>query len=237
MKRLWWVAGAVALVAAGLAGGYLARLPQANAGWIPVIAALGASVLTTVALVSVEFLRQHDARAGGAQEKKREAYSRFLAESASFITLASEVHTLRKLGTGVRASVRIGDGLAFIQRFNRDIEPLLHAWSSVWLSGSAEAITATNRLIDATTPAMSMASAKGAALPALVANFLGERWTDQQERDFHEALRQVALRRKDFGEIARKEMGEPAGDLFAGIPGTDSADVAKRVHDTPDTKA
>jgi hypothetical protein len=212
------------LLAAGAAGGYLAHLPQVNSGWIPVIAALGASLLTTVAVVGVEFLREHDADQELRRQQRRDAYSRFLVATAKFINITSEVHTIRQL-VGKRAVTRIDDPVEFVHRFNSDIEPLMNAWSDVWLSGSGEAITAANRLVDATIPAMGMATAKGKALPWIVSAFLGERWSDHQERTFKDSLRKVGVLRKEFAEVARREIGEPTSDLFAGIePSAESAE-------------
>jgi hypothetical protein len=225
MKRWWFVAGAFVLLVVGAAGGYLAGLPQVNSAWIPVIAALGASLLTTVAVVGVELLRQHDASHSAAQGKRREAYSQFLAASGTFINLATEVHTIRRLATGLLAAARIKDGVEFVKQFDRELEPLMHAWSSVWLSGSGAAIRAANRLMDATTSAMSMASAQGTAVPSLVARFVGERWTEEQERDFHEALRKLGLLRGEFADVVRRELREPSVDLFAGIDRSESADA------------
>src|SRR5437867_2385096 len=108
LKRRWvWAAAGVMLLASGAAGGYLAHLPQVNSGWIPVIAALGASLLTTVAVVSVELLRQHNAREGHRSLHRRDAYSRFLFTSAKFINIATEVHTIRRLATGITPAARI----------------------------------------------------------------------------------------------------------------------------------
>lgn len=229
LKRRWvWVAAGVMLLAAGAAGGYLAHLPQVNSGWIPVIAALGASLLTTVAVVGVELLRQHDAQEGHRSLQRRDAYSRFLFTSAKFINIATEVHTIRRLATGITPAARIKNGVEFIRQFNRDAEPLFQAWSEVWLVGSTRAIEVANRLITASMPAMSMAAAKGEALPDLIARLFGERWKDQQERDFNDALGKIGLLRKEFAEVARREIGEPAADVFTGI---------ERAQDTAPDKA
>lgn len=218
-----WAAAGVMLLAAGAAGGYLARLPSVNSAWIPVIAALGASLLTTAAVLGVELLRQHDAREGHRSQQRRDAYNRFLFASAKFMNIATEVHTIRRLATGITAPARIQDGVEFIRQFNRDVEPLFEAWSAVWLVGSAGAIEVANRLVTASIPAMSMATAKGEALPDLIARFFGERWKDQQERDFNDALGNIGRLRKEFAEVARREIGETAADVFTGIA---------RAHDT-----
>jgi hypothetical protein len=222
MRRVWWVAGGIALLAAGAAGGYLAHLPQANAVWIPVIAALGASLLTTVAVFGVELLREQDAKRSAVGDHRRNAYARFLDASATFMSRASEAHEIRRIATGAMAPASIDNGVEFLQKFNRELDPLMHAWSAVWLSGSSEAIKAANKLIDATTPTMRAASAQGKAVPALVARIVGEKWTEQQERDFLQALRNLGLLRREFANVARREIGEPIADLFAGIEPTDA---------------
>jgi len=222
MRRLSLVAGGIALLVAGAAGGYLAHLPEANAAWIPVIAALGASLLTTVAVFGVELLREYHAKRSAAGDHRRNAYARFLDASATFINRASEAHEIRRIATGAMAPASIKNGVDFLQKFNRELDPLMHAWSAVWLSGSSDAIKAANKLIDATTPTMRAASAQGKAVPALVARIVGEKWTEQQERDFLEALRKIGVLRKEFADVARHEIGEPIADLFGGIERTDA---------------
>jgi hypothetical protein len=176
-----------------------------------------------VAVVGVELLRQHDAREGHQSQQRRDAYSRFLFTSAKFINIATEVHTIRRLATGITPAARIKDGVEFIRQFNRDVEPLFEAWSAVWLVGSTRAIEVANRVVSASIPAMSMASAKGVALPDLIARLFGERWKDEQERDLNDALGKIGRLRKEFAEVARKEIGEPAADVFTGIERTEDA--------------
>jgi len=73
-------------------------------------------------------------RAGRQMQERRDAYGRFLAASATFINKATEVRTIRRLATGLMSPTRIKDGVEFVQQFNRELEPLLGAWSAVWLA-------------------------------------------------------------------------------------------------------
>ncbi len=219
MRRWLLPAAVTALLAAGAAGGYLARLPQVNAVWVPVVAALGASLLTTVAVFGVEVLRHFNACEKQRRQERRDAYSKFLAASAQFISLASELDTIRRLAAGIRPQVRIDDPLEWIHRVNREsLQPLLiDAWSAVWLAGSSEAIAAANRMLEATKPAMSTATAEGTAIPWLLRRFLGQPLTKEQEQSFRKALARVGVLRKEFADVARPEMGEPVADLFAAV--------------------
>ncbi|HUZ69255.1 MAG TPA: hypothetical protein VMU65_06035 [Candidatus Saccharimonadales bacterium] len=49
-------------------------------------------------------------------------------------------------------------------------------------------------------------------------NLLGEKWTDEQDHRFGDAMKAVGLARLAFAEIARRELGEPAIALRAGVP-------------------
>jgi len=219
MRRLLLPLVAIALLGAGAAGGYLARLPQVNAVWVPVVAALGASLLTAVAVFGVEVLRQHNASEEQHRQERRDAYSKFLTASAQFITLASELDTIRRLAASLRPQVRIDDPLEWIHRVNREsLQPLLiDAWSAVWLAGSSQAIAAANRVLEATKPAMSTATAEGLAIPWLLRRFLGQPLTKEQEQSFRKALSRVGVLRKEFADVVRRELGEPVADLFGAV--------------------
>src|SRR6266568_3344449 len=190
-------AAAIALLAAGTAGGYLARLPQVDRVWVPVIAALGASLLTAMAVFGVELQREHNARNGQRRQERRDAYSKFLAASALFINLASELDTIRRQAARPRSQVRIDNPAEWIHRVNREsIHPLqVEAYSAVWLSGSSEAIVAANRLVEATLPAMSAATAARNAIPWLLRRLVSGQSTADQERAFRTLLARVGVLR------------------------------------------
>ena len=142
-----------------------------------------------------------------------------MVASAEFITLASELDTIRRLAAGIRPQVRIEDPVEWIHRVNREsFQPLLiDAWSAVWLAGSSQAIAVANRVLEATKPAISTATAESMAIPWLLRRFLGQPLTKEQEQSFWKALARVGILRKEFADVVGREMGEPAADLFAAV--------------------
>lgn len=218
LKRRWPVP-AVVLIAAGFVAGLLVHIPV-NSLWVPVIAALGASLLTALATIGMEYVRGRNASV--AQEGlQHEAYERLLVASAQFIQLLSTIRVLRSLTTGVTPSGGIRDSMSPL---HRETEPLRDAWSLVWLRGSQEAIIAANQLITKTTPALDLATAAGKGRVAFLSAIVGEKWTPEEDKEFSEALRQVGLARRDFAQVARKELGAGTVDLFGGADQPTSAE-------------
>jgi hypothetical protein len=216
-RRLGLVLVVVGLVV-GVAIGFFSRLPL-NSIWAPVIAALGASGLTAAAAIGLETTRDRRGALALQRQERREAYGRFLTASADYLMVAGELRQLKALSSGLAAKVHINDPVEFMQRFNeRMAQPLTHAWAGVWLIGTPAAILAANRLVDATLPVNEMAVARGEGRHAALATLQGEKWTEQQQHAFRDAMKAVGLRRKEFAEVARKEMGGDVVDLFGGLP-------------------
>jgi hypothetical protein len=205
-----------------VAAGFLAGQAQINPIWVPVVAALGASFLTAIAAIGVEPVRRHYEEQGQLKRERLEAYAQMISASAGFITVATTVREARKLSTGPRAAVRIDNALGFMKDFNADVAPVWNAWSAVWLHGSQEAIEAANRLVDAMQPVIGLANVKGAARSGLLNLVLGEKWTDDQEKSFHEALAKIGKARIAFTAVSRRETGRDIVNLLAGTTPTES---------------
>ena len=220
----WWLLLAVAPIAAvGFAAGFLVHVPV-NSLWIPVIAALGASFLTALAGIGVEYVRERSAAHAQEKLQRRDAYERLLMASAQFIELASTIRVLRGLTSGITPSVRVSDSMSLLDRFVRETHPLRDAWSQVWFYGSREAIMAANQLITTTTPAITLATAGGKGRSPLLALIAGEKWTSEQDKEFGQALQKVGLARMRFGEAARRELGAATVDLLLGTDQTPTAE-------------
>ena len=95
----------------------------------------------------------------------------------------------------------------------------------VWAVGSEAAIAEANDLVAHCGEVMGAATQHGRALPAWLRTLVGEKWSREQLTQWQEEMRGLAASRKRFGEIARKELGVEAVNLFVsqelGVPGTD----------------
>jgi hypothetical protein len=200
----------IALVAAALLGlgftvGALVHV-SSNSLWIPVIAALGASLLTATAGFGIEAFRDAKAASQEAQHRRR--------------------------GSGITLAGITRDPVAFLQQITREITPLNAAWTKVWLYGSQEAIEIANRFINASIPATSAATAQGKARPALLSRLVGEEWTKEQVKEFGEAGQVLGLARIEFAKVARKELDEADVVILAGIPEAEET-ISKTDHTPP----
>lgn len=217
LTRLLLVLLAVALVVLGFAVGSLVNV-SSNSLWIPVIAALGASLLTAFAGFGVEALRESRSDARDAERRRRNAYVEFLIAANGQIAMVSTIREFRKMGTGLKPAVTIDDPVAFLQQFNRESIALFAAWTRVWIHGSQLVITISNRFVDAVIPAAGAATAQGKGRPLVLSRLLGEAWTKEQEKEFADAVRNLGLIRIEFARAARKELREADVEMLAGIP-------------------
>jgi hypothetical protein len=225
LTRLLLGIGAVALLVLGFAAGALVHV-GVNSLWIPVVAALGASLLTGIFGFGGEALRDRRSGAIEAERRRRDAYVEFLIAANGQIATLTTVRELRKLGTGLKPVVTIDDPVAFLQQFNRESMLVFAAWTRVWLHGSQDAITISNRFVDAVIPATGAATAMGKARPLLLSRLLGEAWTKEQENEYADALRNLGRIRIEFAKAARKELREADVEMLAGIPKGDEAKPA-----------
>jgi hypothetical protein len=225
LTRLVIIVGAAALLVLGFAAGALVHV-GVNSLWIPVIAALGASLLTGLVAFGSEAIRDWRSQASEAERRRRDAYVEFLIAASGQIALVSMVREIRKMGTGLKPAVTIEDPIAFLEKFNRESIVLFAAWTRVWLHGSQEAITIANRFVDAVTPAAGSATAQGKARPWWLSRIRGEAWTPEQDKEFHAAVQVLGLTRIEFARVARKELRESDVEMLAGIPKADEANPA-----------
>jgi hypothetical protein len=216
LTRLLVVLVAAALIGLSFVVGTLVHV-SSNSLWIPVIAALGASLLTAIAGFGIEAIR--DAKAGikEAQQRRRDAYVQFMIAAANHILLVSSLREIRKVGTAISLAGLTRDPVAFLREYTRELTPLNAAWTQVWLCGSQEAIAISNRFINATIPASGAATAPGKARPVVLSRFIGEEWTKEQIQEFGEAVQALGLARIEFAEVARRELGEFDVKMLAGI--------------------
>jgi hypothetical protein len=80
--------------------------------------------------------------------------------------------------------------------------------------GSKEAIAAANDVVDQCGVVMGVATERGKAMPSVLRDIIGEKWTQEQLDQWEKELRILALARKRLGEVARRETGMKIAELF-----------------------
>jgi hypothetical protein len=110
------------------------------------------------------------------------------------------------------------------------MQPLWEAWSEVWAVGSEEAIAEANDLINKCGEVIGAGAQRGQGRPMWLQALAGEKWTPEQLDQWQAEERALAVSRKRVGEIARKELGVEAVNLFVstelGVPPTGASQSA-----------
>jgi hypothetical protein len=194
-----------------------------DAIWAPVIAGLGAAALTGGVALAVDHRQAQRGERGALSEKRRAAYHRLLVVSALLTHTAQTLRIAAEFRSGLREGVNVAAGwwkpldpLDFGRRLAGELEPLYEACFDVWLHGSAEAVEASNGIVDR---AAGLVGFSGTRTPthrgSVRRALLGEKWSEADVEAFDSKVRDLALSRKRFAEIARHELGMPAVDVFA----------------------
>jgi hypothetical protein len=190
--------------------------------WAPVIAALGSSLLTGLIAFGLEWWRSKAAEKSALTERRSRAYSQLLTRSIVIMQLASDLHTMMAVRSGLREGVntlfgvrKAIDPMDLASLMRAEAQPLFEAWSEVWVVGSKEAIAAANDLIAQGGDVFGAATQPGQALPSWLKGITGEKWTQEQLDHWQDEVRNLAEARRKFGAIARKEIGVEIADLFA----------------------
>jgi hypothetical protein len=206
-------------------------LPEASVGggqrvdeiWAPVIAGLGAALLTGRVAIVLDRRQAKRGERGGLSEKRRAAYHRLLVVTALLTHTAQTFRLASEFRSGMREGVNVAAGwwkpvdpLELGRDVAAELEPLYEAWFDVWLHGSANAVQASNRVVDLAAELVGFTGTRtprphGPVRRAL----LGDSWSEAEIEAFDSKVRDLALSRKQFAEIARQELGMPPVEFFA----------------------
>lgn len=186
--------------------------------WIPVIAALGASVLTGVFTFGIEaWRRRQDARA----ERNRllgVAASQMARDSAPFVQLASSLRLTMEVRSGLSEGLSVVtrlrapmDPLEIHDRLAGAIAPLVDAQSTIWLHGDQQLVEAANQLVLRCTDVLGLAVAPDSGAARLTLRRVA--WSDAQDQLVQDAIAAVAAARTALVRYVRdSEIDLLAGD-------------------------
>jgi len=182
--------------------------------WVPVVAAFGASLITTVGTFGVlQWQRWRDGRAN-AKAAKLAAYSELHARVFAFVLRIGTLGLAKQLRSG------IGEGLAVVLGQRRPVDIFeLHKWleedfraisdayTKVCLIGSQEAIDIAGKLLASCSDLIGMATATDQKQRYFVRLLRGETQTVDQVLDFETMRTQLFKEREEFATIIRLEIG------------------------------
>lgn len=180
----------------------------ADVVWAPVIAALGASILTIVGVLA------RDAWADRRQRKAHRlaAYEALLAQSMSVAQAAFALRLTMKVRSGLKEGVDIAfrqrkpiDPFDLTDRLRAVFQPLFVAQATVWATGSSESIPLANDLVDKCLALLGLATEGGEEGGKVERHVFGERWTPEQEQAYLKAATAVGDARRSLADLVRRE--------------------------------
>lgn len=185
--------------------------------WAPVIAALGASLLTTIGLLA----RDRVLSRRKAKEARLSAYDELVTHSMVVLHTATALRVTMQIRSGLREGIDVAlhhrrplEPLDVADRLSRDLQPLLAAWTRVCGVGSRESIPLANDLLDTCIRLITVAMEPGRAGGAVSRYVLGERWTSEQDERLNASHLDVGKARRRLMELRRREGGLEAADLL-----------------------
>jgi hypothetical protein len=164
------------------------RYLRAVSIWAPVAAALGSSLLTGGLGFGGLWWQQRHRDQVADRVEKGESYHQMVAQSLPFTIRASALRiTMRTrsgLGEGVDVFLRLrrpSDPMELHDWLAQGFEPINLAWSKIQMIGSAEAVAAANKLLDACADVVTVATEFGRARGRVASTLAGLRWTPEQD--------------------------------------------------------
>jgi hypothetical protein len=188
--------------------------------WVPVLAAVGASVLTGILGLGTILLQEWLRRVDALRHERRRAYSRLLAVTGVIAHTSHALHLAMEVRSGAGEGLDVAlhlrkpiDPLELDARLREDVVPLYEAWSDVWTVGTQEAVTAANQAVELAGEVITRATPEGAGRTRLGARFLGEKWTREQLDAWETAINEMGKARRALASVARREAKLPVADF------------------------
>jgi hypothetical protein len=173
-----------------------------------------------VAVAAIQARRQTRSERNGARAA---AYSRLIATTGLLMHTAQTLRLAMQFRSGINEGLDIAlrlrkpmDLFDLNTELRKDLEPLYQAWAEVWTVGTQEAIATANELIGLATMVMGTATARGEGRGGIARALIGEKWMPEQLAAWERSIAELAQCRRQFGEIARAELGHDVADLWAG---------------------
>jgi hypothetical protein len=190
----------------------------AGSPWATVVAALGASGLTTLGLLSRDVV--------AARRRKRAdrltAYEVLLGRSVAVVQAAATLRMTMMFRSGLQEGVEVAlrhrmplDPFDLSDRLSDVFQPLFVAQAKVWASGSREVIPLANNLVSTCLNLLGVSTEGGRADGKLKRYVFGESWTPEQDEAYWASVKAVADARRKIAEFLRREGKQDFVDVFA----------------------
>ena len=188
--------------------------------WAPVVAALGASVLTVLGSFGLSEYQNRVRERAHRIEERSAAYGVLLARSLDLVMHVQATDALMRLRTGMGDDADLSlhvDRFSITNYINwveRAFRPLYEAWSQVWAVGSQDAIDAANLLVTASNDLVRTSMSPDQDSGWLRNVVSGESWTEEQRATLRRAMRRVTRERIAFAAVMRAETGREPVELY-----------------------
>jgi hypothetical protein len=199
--------------------------------WAPVVAALGASVLTGGFGFGTIWWQQRKRDRGDAAAQKSEAYHQLISHSLSFTIRAQALRNTMRSRSGLNERLDLAlrlrrpiDPMELHDWFAQGYEPMNQAWSKVEVIGSPDAVDVATQLLDACADYVGMATELGTARGRVATYLKGLHWTREQEDALEATARRVIEHRRAFIKITRRELGQEPVPPFQALPDRKAAE-------------
>jgi hypothetical protein len=221
----------------GISASAAAAAGQADI-WAPVVAALGASLLTIAGSFGLTYHRQKLSERAARAEERSAAYRDLHGRSLEImmrVRAVGEVMRLRSSRDEPRDIPLRGaepvDIFKILEWIVPAFEPFSDAWSRVCALGSQAAIDAGRGLVLAVYNLMSTAVSPAPERGWLLEFLDGKPWTDQQRKTYEEAINTINKERHELVDVMRRESGAQPAELeephFYPPPGSQSTPVGQ----------
>lgn len=190
-----------------------------NAGWAAVIGAVVGSAVSG----GVIFLRDWIEARRRRVAEGRDGAEAVLAYSMAVVQYANALRMTMKLRSGMQDAIDVLlrqrkplDVFDITDRADAAFQPLFAAQATAVAKGSKEAVPLVNAVVARCVALVDVATQGGRAGTAFSRYVLGERWTDEQERSYEEAAKDIGESRRKLATRLREEGGaEPLPDVLA----------------------
>lgn len=181
------------------------------------MAAIGASLLTGGFGFGAIWWQQRRADRAAQDTARASAYQEVIARSLAFTLRATTLRNVMQARSGLSEGVdvtmgirRAADTLELHDWLSVDFAPLNNAWSAVQTAGSADAVAAAARVVEACGDLAGVATEPGQGRGKVASAVKGLTWTEAQQQAFVHAIERVFEEREAFIRVARHELGAEA---------------------------
>jgi hypothetical protein len=182
--------------------------------WAPVIAALGASLLTGWFTWGVSWWQERRRDRTATLQARVAAYHAMISRSLSFTGRASALRNIMQSRSGLKEDVEVNlrtrrplDEIFVYDWLSPDFEAINNSWSHIQMLGTSEAVGSATQLLDACAELLGVATSPGKAHGETTSTIVRQVWTDEQQTELQTAGSRVIDEREAFIRIARKELG------------------------------